>query len=317
MALRRFGVCGVLLLFAGVLSLLRAQESDTYAEEYDLFQKAQQETDSAKQKAICLEFVQKYKKSRLDPNVSYLYAQHFQSFRSKGQWQRLANEASKFLQYRPSDKNAAAAATEAYKQLGQPKKLVQFGTRLYSQSPSAGTAYLVASAYRELNDNANFLKWAQRTIKHDPNNAQMLVEVVNAYWTARDLAKASTYAQKAIKSMEGSGKEANQARGFCYRAVGENAYLNGQGTAAQRAFEKATQFDSKVGFAHMRLGYCYWRSNRVDKAIQSFARAVALGGSSAKEARQQLYTLLRQRYGNTSNAVSMIEAAKKELGVTG
>lgn len=317
MALRRFGIGATLLLLMGAFSLLQAQESDTYAEEYDFYQKAQQETDGAKQMALCLEFIQKYKKSQLDPNISYLYAQHFQSYRDRGRWQQLANAASKFLQYRPTDKNSAAAATEAYKQLGQPQKLVQFGTKLYNQSPNAGTAYLVASAYKELNDNANFLKWAGRAIKHDPNNAQMLVEVVNAYWTARDLPQAAAYAEKAIKKLEGSGSEAHQALAFCYRAVGENAYLNGQGGAAQNAFEKATEYDPKVSFAHMRLGYCYWRSNRVDKAIQSFARAVALGGSGTKEARQQLYSLLKQRYGNTSKALSMINAAKKELGVTG
>jgi tetratricopeptide (TPR) repeat protein len=316
MKVRRFGLVSIIVAFACVSTVVLAQQSDTYAEEYDFYMKVQQEQDPAKQQAMCLEFVRKYKKSQLDPNVSYLYAQQYQAYRDRGQWQQLANVASKFLQYRPSDQSAAAAATEAYQKLGQPEKLVQFGTRIYQQAPSAETAYLVAKAYKTLNDTANFQKWAERTLRHAPNNAEMLVELVSTSWTGGELAKAAGYAERALKSMASAGPDANQAKAFCYRAIGEQAYVNADARAAQAAFEKAVELDPKNDFGQLRLGYCYWRANRVDQAIQSFARSVALGGSSAREARQQLYDLLRRRYGNTSNAVKMIDAAKKELGVS-
>lgn len=238
--------------------------------------------------------------------------------RNQSQWQNLATAAESYLEHRPGDKNSAAAATEAYQKLGQPQKLVQFGTRLYNQSPSASTAYLVAKAYQSMNDSANFQKWAERTIRHAPNNAEMTVELVNAYWTAGDLPKAAAYAQKALASMENSPDDPqnNKVRGFLYRALGEDAYLRGDNSQALRHFKKAAKFDPMVDFAHHRLGYCYWRGGDVDSAIMSFARAVALEGPSKREARKELYNLLRQRYQSTTKANGMIEAAKQELGIS-
>jgi len=293
------------------------QEGNTYQQEYELYQQAQQETDPAKQMAICLEFVQKFKESQLDEHISYLYAQHYTALRNQSRWQQLASAAEDYLQYRPGDRNSAAAATEAYQKLGQPQKLVQFGTRLYNQAPSASTAYLVAKAYQSMNDSANFQKWAERTIQHAPDNAEMAVELVNAYWTAGDMAKAANYAQKALKAMESSPENAQtkKVRGFLYRALGENSYIQGENSQALKHFKSSVQYDPMVDFAHLRLGYCYWRGGDVDSAIMSFAKAVALDGSSKREARNELYNLLRQRYQNTSKASSMIKAAKEELGI--
>ncbi len=67
-----FSLAMVIVLPAGIA----AQTGDTYAEEYDLYEKANQETNVAQRAALIIEFVQKYKKSQLDPNVAYLYSQY-------------------------------------------------------------------------------------------------------------------------------------------------------------------------------------------------------------------------------------------------
>ncbi|MGW8178967.1 MAG: hypothetical protein ACWGQW_09420, partial [bacterium] len=54
-----------LILLAISLESSFAQEGETYEQEYDLYQKAQAETDSSRQKALCLEFVETFKKSQL------------------------------------------------------------------------------------------------------------------------------------------------------------------------------------------------------------------------------------------------------------
>jgi tetratricopeptide (TPR) repeat protein len=263
-----------------------------------------------------IEFVQKYKESQLDPNIAYLYSQYLDGMRQKGQWAQVAAASEKFLTYRPSDKVAVAAATEAYQQLGQPGKLVEFGTKVYNQSPNAASAYLVAKAYKSMGDTANFEKWAQRTLKHAPNNAEMLVELVNSAWALQDMEKAAEYAKKALAALKNSeDPQLNPSKAFAYRAIGEQAYILGDFNTAQSNFEQAVRLDPMVDFGHLRLGYCYWRASQTDQAILSFARAVALQGSSSKEARREMYNLLRQRQGSTANATKIIEAAKQELGV--
>lgn len=302
---------GVLLLSLGQVI---AQESDTYAEEYEMYTKIEAETDVSAKKAMALEFVKKFDKSQLDPNVSYIYSQALQPYRKSGQWTNLANEASAYLNHRPTDKNMVSLATEAYQKLNQPRKLVDLGTRLYNQSPSAGTAYLVAKAYQSLGDNANFSKWAATTLRHDPNNVEMLVEGVRSAWAGNDFATAASRAEKALPGLaKVEGSESAQA--FCYRAIGENAWVNQDFSKARRNFEKSVELDPKNDFAYLRLGAVYLQERKLDSAINAYAKAVALDGSSAREARTELYKLLRQRYGNTSNATTIINAAKSELGV--
>lgn len=318
MSSKCFPIIAIALLGLLAIPVLAFQESPTYAEEYDLYQKAAQETDMAKRKAIVLDFVQKFDESQLDPNVAYLYSQYLDVFRKSANWSQMASAAEDFLKFRPSNEAIAAAATEAYQRMGEPEKLVSFGTRLYNDSPSASTAYLVAKAYKSMNDRVNFQKWAERTLRHAPRNAEMLLELANSAWMSRDIATAAKYASRAIEALEAQGENpaANPSLAFAYRAVGENAYIQGEFTEARKNFERAAELDPMVDFTHLRLGYCYWRSNRVDQAIRSFAKAVALGGSSSKEARQQLYDLLKQRFGSTSTASQVINEAKKELGVS-
>ena len=309
--------CGLLVLVSCTFLSLEAQQSPTYAEEYALYQRAQAETNQQKQKELALEFVRTYKQSELDPHISYLYQQYLKTLKDGGRWQELAKAAEEFLQYRPADASAAALAVEAYQKLGQPQKLVEFGTRLYNQNPNAPTAYLVAKACQSVGDMAGFEKWAERTLRHDPDNLEMLATLIQSAWTAQNLQKAAEYGQRALKALANApdNEANNQVRAFAYRAIGENAYIQNDFPSAQSAFEEAARLDPKVDFAHLRLGYCYWRTAQLDKAIVSFARAVALSGPGAQEARQQLYTLLRQRFGNTSAATRYIDAAKQELGL--
>ena len=317
MAMRLIKTASLVLLLSFVFGQVMAQDSDTYAEEYDAFTKIQAETSAAKQKTMALDFVKQFKKSQLDPNISYYYAQALQAYRTSGQWSNLAKEASSFLNFRPTDKNMVGMATEAYQKLNQPSKMVELGSRLYRQSPSAGTAYLVAKAYQSLGDTANFSKWAATTLRHDPNNTEMLVEGVRSAWARNDFALASKNANKALKGLAKAKdpESVKQAQAFCYRAIGEESWVVQSLAKAKQNFEKAAELEPKNDFAHLRLGDIYWRNKKIDDSINAFAKAVAIGGVSSREARKQLYTLLRQRYGSTGNANTIINAAKTELGI--
>ncbi len=306
--------------------LLGFQDSDTYNQEYDHYEKAEAEKDSSKKKAILLDFVKTYKKSALDPNIAYLYAQFYPGLRQRGQWQQLATTAENFLRHRPDDTASIQAATQAYQQLGNPRKLVDFGSKMYADSPNAATAYFVAKAYQALNDHANFRKWGQRAAQHDPNNLSILVELSSSYWGGNDLGKAVEYAKKALATADKLQKpegqtdqqwtaQLNQVRGYCHRALGEQAYVSKNMRTARTEFEAATQHDITNDFAHYRLGFIYWGAGRMDQANLSFAKAFVLNGPSAKDARDQLNQLYRSTHGNTSGIPMLIQRARQEVGM--
>lgn len=316
----------ILVSFSCVSGLLGFQDSETYAEEYDLHQKAEAETNSATRQALLLEFVQTYKESVLDPNISYLYQQYYAGPRQRQQWQQLANLAEKYLRYRPTDATSIKAATEAYQNLGNTRKLVDFGSKLYADSPNANTAYFVAKAYQSLNDQANFRRWGQRTLRHDPNNLQMLVELSNSYWGTNDFSNTVTYAKKALQAVDKVKRpenqseqqwsaQLNQVRGFCYRAIGESAYVTNNVNEALENFENSVKYDMKNDFAHYRLGLIYWGGGKTNQAILALAKSVVLSGPSSKEATTQLNQLYRSAYGNTSGLTTIIQRARQEVGI--
>jgi len=317
-----FLVLAVALTFHSVIFGL--QDSPTYAEEYDLFTQANEETNAAKREALTLDFVKKFKASVLDPNISYLYAQSYASLRQGGKWQQLGTKAEQFLRHRPNDSAAMQAATEAYQQLGDTQKLVTFGSKLYQDSPNANTAYFVAKAYQSLNDQANFQKWARRTAQHDPKNLQILVELSNSYWGANNMKGAAEYAGKALQAADSSTRpdsqtedqwtaQLKQVRGFCYRALGEAAYVNQNTSDARKNFEASVEQDPSNDFSHYRLGLVYWGAGHTDQAILSLAKASVLSGGSSKEARTQLNQLYRSTRGSLDGLPSVIQKARADL----
>ena len=312
---RVFAIVTVLaLLLPGAM---QAQQSPTYAEEYALYQQASQETNTAKQNELVLKFVSTYSKSELDPNVAYLYATYLTTLRDQGKWELVTTEAEKFLQHRPGDPRVGALAVEAYNKLGKPQKLIEFGTRLYSKAPSGATAYLVAKGYQSINDTANFRKWAERALRHSPEAVDMAVELMTLSWRENDLDKAASYGQKILTALKNNNDpKMNPLKAYSYRALGQKAFLASDNATAQKYFLQAAELEPTNDYAHMQLGYIFWRQGKTIEAINSFAKAVAINGQSARDARKELYNLLNAQYGNTSNATKFIDAAKKELGIS-
>ena len=315
----------VVVSLTSVATLLGLQESETYAEEYELYQKAEAETDITKQRALLIQFLETYEESVLDPNVSYLYRRSYAPVRERRQWQQLANLAESYLRLRPDDSAATQAATEAYQNLGNSRKLVEFGAKLYADSPNANTAYFVAKAYQSLNDQANFRTWGKRTIQHDPNNLQVLVELSNSYWNASDFPNTDLYAQKALQAAEKASKpesqsedewnaQLNRARGFCYRAIAEAAYVGKNTNKAQENFETSIRYHARNDFAHYRLGLIYWGKRRNDEAVQSLAKAVALNGTNLMKAKYELDRLYVSLHGNTEGLRTILQRARVEMG---
>lgn len=327
--MHRYVVFLILSFFSWQMTLAQANgaaQSATYEEEYALYQKANAETNAAQKKALLMEFVKKYKKSDLDTHISGLYAQFYAEPRRAGEWQSLANLAEEYLRYRPADVYAMAAATEAYQKLNSPQKLVEFGTRLYAQSPNGATAYFVAKAYQSMNDRANYAKWADRTLQHDPGNVEMLVEAISSAWGRQDMTRAASLANRGIKALNTMSPPAGQSaaewktssdqiRAYCLRALGEDAYVRNVFPESQKHFLAAVKLDPKNDMAHYRLGFLYWRAGVINKALASFARAAVLNGPTSQDARRQLNDLYKQSYHNLVGVPNLLSSAKTELGI--
>jgi tetratricopeptide (TPR) repeat protein len=301
------------------------QEVTATPEEYAYYEKASQEQDLAKKQAIILEFFQKYPKSQtLDNNMVYEYNKIYQSYYQAGNWQALATAAERYLSHRPSDVESIKFATLAYQKLGNSQKLIDFGTKLFRQSPNANTAYFVAKAYQANKDNVNFVKWAEQTVKFDPPNLELLVELIGQYWQIQDWTSAGAYSEKALKAVETARKPegtdaaqwttyTNGVRALAFRALGERAYQQNNIPLCVKHLEASLKLERKVDYTHYRLAACYWRNNRVDEAMMSFARAYVLNGPTSKAAYTELTNLYQTKYRNTQGVANIVNQARAEM----
>lgn len=301
------------------------QEVTATPEEYAYYEKASQEQDLAKKQAIILEFFQKYPKSKaLENNMVYEYNKIYQSYNQAGNWQALATAAERYLGHRPSDSESIKYATLAYQKLGNSQKLIDFGSKLYRQSPNANTAYFVAKAYQSNKDNVNFVKWAEQTVKFDPPNLELLVELIGQYWQIQDWTNAGSYAERALKAVDSAKKPdsvaaadwtkyTNSVRALAHRALGERAYNQNNIPLCMKHLEASLKLDKKSDYTHYRLAACYWRNNRVDEAMMSFARAYVLNGPTSKAAYTELTQLYQTKYKNTQGVANLVNQARTEM----
>ena len=279
--------------------------------------KAEAEKNRVKREALLVKFIQNYPQSDLDPNVSYLYSQIYQSLQKAGQWKNIAAKAEKFLRHRPDDATSIQAATQAYQQLGNVQKLVSFGSKLYSESPNSTTASLVATAYESLGDTARLRTWAERALKHNSNNLKMLQALAVSYWSTNDMPKAASYAKRGLISVSKSSQAdtLSELRGFFHQTIGELSFQQKKMSAALKSFVNSTKYAPKNDYSHKRLGDIYWESGKSEQAILSFAKSVVLKGSTSKEARERLYQLYRSVHSSTSGLPVLLRNVRKDMGL--
>lgn len=125
-----------------------------------------------------------------------------------------------------------------------------------------------AESYFELKDYDKALVYAQRAGQMDPNLSEVQKLLADIYDSRRDY-------EQAIRSYERSLEiDANDPNVVGSLAI---AYLNtGRYEPAKELLADVVRIQPDNNTAHQYLGYCYLQLNDVDKAIESYNRAIAI-----------------------------------------
>ncbi|MBI4483320.1 MAG: tetratricopeptide repeat protein [Acidobacteria bacterium] len=313
-------------------------EADYSQEEYAEFQSATQESNPAQRETRMANFLKSSSSNMLRSHVLNVYIQALADYRKQQNHQAVARGSEKFLQLGASftaglDADLQKAgkkfyqgksydiflglATEAYQKMGNQAKFVEFAQQLYAQMPNADTAYSVAKIYNDIGNAPKFVEWANKTLRHDPDNLPMLMELVRVYATQNNLPEASRYARQALKAVETPGKgsgEWDKQRALCYRVLGEEAFVRSQFQQAMAQFQNSLKYDKHNDHAYFRLGFCYWQLSQGEPAMAAFAKAYVLNGPTSKQARTQLEALYKPTHNNTLTGIERLyERAREEL----
>jgi hypothetical protein len=148
-----------------------AQPDEEYTEEeYDAYEKATKEPDSDKRQAALIAFMEKYPKSKLQQYIVYSYKSLLAEYHKSKNHAKLLPAAEQWLKYEPNDLGSVAYIADAAKGLGDDKKFLEYGQKIYAVKPSADMAYEIAQSFKKIGDQAKFAEWTEKTFA-DPKYA--------------------------------------------------------------------------------------------------------------------------------------------------
>jgi len=195
---------------------------------------------------------------------------------------------------------------------------------------------LLALSYQQQNNFEKFTFHAEKTLEELPQNPIILSTLAAAYAQKGQPDKAIDRAQKCIQALEqvpkppqvGEGEwmlQKDQLAGDAHYALGvahvtkyqQAPSPSGQPDAnlakASEELIKAVELDPSHDRAYYHLGFVYAKQNNGEKAIESYSRAVALGGIAQTLARDQLQRVYQFVYKNTDGLEQSITTQRQYI----
>jgi tetratricopeptide (TPR) repeat protein len=303
------------------------EESSYTEEEYEAYEKSTQEPDLDKRVEMLNAFLAKYPESKLMSYITTAYEQLMYEYYNTEKWDKLEPAAEKWLKTHADNQQAMGYIATAAQKLGNNQKFLDYALKIYEKTPDAGLAYGISEAYNKLKDQAKYLEWTEKLFSYPEYNGEFQLRMlfVNKYLKANDYGKAADYAQKALTSLAEAkkpdsvstadwNKQLRSVRRACYYTRGINYYQNKQNyQTAIKEFQNALNVEKFSG-AYYYMGYCYWKMDQIEEAIDAFAKAYVLGGDLAPQAKEQLEKLYKGLHNNTTIGIDKVyKRAQLEL----
>jgi tetratricopeptide (TPR) repeat protein len=284
------------------------EEAAKYSEqEYQAFQEISNEASPAKKTSLVVTFIKTYPKSALRNNVVSAYQGMINELRTARKWQEIITYGQQYQAFAPDDAYTISVLATAYQESKNYRQFVVFGEKAFASKPSANLAYYIAKAYLELDDNANFLQWGEKTAQLMPDNHEILFELTRRYGAIQNNAQASKYAKLAIKALqaakmpEGTKPDAwksyqTNVYATCYTVVGVVANEGRDYAGAVANLENSVKYYKGNDQVYYNLGMAYWQLSKIDMAMLNLAKAYVMNKATSRAAKQNLDNLYKSTH---------------------
>ena len=316
-----------------VASILAQQEKPSptsdyqYKKDYAEVEGIMKETDADQRATKLTAFVKEHPQSRMIPYVWGYYQQILAEKEKAGAWDKVFSLHDQWIQLRADDTGAQKSLAAAYYRGKKLDKAAEMTEKLYAASKDKAMLGDLLAMYQQLNNAEKYAATADLVIKEYPIEQSFgtAVQMAQIYAAKNDVAKASDYASKVLaafgdKTPQGVDEKAwNTTRVQLYSIVGANEYAKKDCARAVENYEKAAKIDVKNDIAHYQIAMCKWRSQDLDAAMASFARAVVLGKGTSKKAQEYLEQIYKPRHPEDAKleGLDQLKAkAKSEVGAS-
>jgi serine/threonine protein kinase/tetratricopeptide (TPR) repeat protein len=195
-------------------------------------------------------------------------------------------------------------------------KAVEFAQKAVKLNPQLSHAHqFLGGAYSTLGRYDEAIAAIGEAVRLEPNNAGAHGSLARAYWLGKGMV------EEAIVELD-HAVAINPEAGYSYLQLVFLHTLVGNYTRAEAAAKPAIELQEKyisgkeglqVVGAHTRLGYCYYRQDRYDEAIQEYERELEFLKSSDHALRDRSLTELEEKLGAAYKRKGMTEEAEQHF----
>ena len=315
------------LLFAAgmILAPVKGWAQEPTEEEYKALTDIQEEKDATKKGDLIFNFLKEKPKSAYRPNVMAEYQKIVLDLRERKQWNQIIAIGDRFLDVAPGDDFTEKALTQAYAETNNMKGFATYGEKAYAQKPSAELAMAIARAYQKLGNDAKYNQWREKVLQQDPDNIEILIDMVKRYQASNQTAQALKYAKMCLQALPKAKKpegvdaqawknQTDAGYAVAYGVIGANAYQNQRYTEAITNLTNAVKYYKNMDQAYYTIAMSYWQQNKLEPAMLNFAKAYLLRGSVSASAKKYLDQLWSSSHrGSLAGVNRVIEKAQQDL----
>ena len=299
------------------------ESSPEYLEQYEAWEKADQEADPLKRGAMLVEFAEKYPKSILLPYIESSYRNALLECDKDERYRQLSILADQWLKHHPGDLEATAYASKAADKLGHTKERVQYLQEIYKIQPSGSLAIEIAQACGKDKNRAGYLEWMKTAAAYPANEGNFILfyNIVKTYTDEKDYASAAENARLTLKAAdlvkdpsEETKGQLHRVRNACHHLIAMNFMESKKYPQAIQSFEQALRVQ-KYGEGYYYIAQCmrWMDKNKTEDSLPYLAKAEKQGGPISAKAKTELEALYRAMHNNTLVGIEKIYKKADEL----
>lgn len=301
------GLCLLAIAF-GTMGVASGQDVDYDEELYNSYKAAINEPDLLTREDKILEFLKANAKSTLAPYAEGAYAQLLDEYRKQSRTDRVLEAGEKMLAIQPDNLAALYYTSEAAFAQENYAKAVLYGEKVYASNATTELAYLLALSFKQLGDKEKFLAYAGKVAEETPlkeympGHFQIVTGLRDSAVLDKKWEEASTYSKLvlegfvAAKIPDGWDDYVRNQSAVSYVVLGQAANVKENWPGVISNYEKVIPLTDRsvvLGEAYFYIGLGNWRQNRLNPAMEAFARGSVQGGAHADACQRHLETLYK------------------------
>lgn len=226
-----------------------------------------------------------------------------------------------------SPETAAAFEGQAFQKAFQDRnyaKAISLGEALYASKPNTQLASMLAQSYISTQNEPKALEYSTKTVQAlGANKGVYFAAWLASYHRGKgDAQNALKYYDQILQAFPSQGPPGWTAEGWselngtAHALKGVTAYSSQAYPIAIGSFEESLQYQPLNDATYLFLGLSQWKEQKLDLAIDAFAKGTVLNKPNSSKARQYLEQLFKARNEDSLDGLdALLDAARQALGI--